>query len=163
MPNIYLNIGASTVAWYAAIISTGAFFISIYNAWKNRPLIHIRYQKGWSVTANDGYYHPGTVYYGVDVMNRGHRTISIGNVGIKLLDGTALLLAESVNGKRNGVLTEENPKVTYLTPQDELPFEKFYRIEVYDQAGRVYYKYFSLFPTFHKIRHELKKKLYARR
>lgn len=151
MPDFSLQITASAVAWYAAVVATFSLAVSAYNAWKDRARITIKYTKGWLVVGGDPYYQADVTYYGVTVINKGQRTVAIGNVGIKLLDGTALLLAESINGRRNKVLTEQNPKVEFLTPQADLPFDLFYRIEVYDEAGGKYFKYFSYTPTLTKF------------
>ena len=152
MPDFSLNVTAGAVAWYAAIVSTVAAGISFHNAWRDRALVKITYQT--SLILNAAQYDEKATYFTITVRNAGKRTVAIGNVGIRLYNNKVLLLTDSVMGRKNKVLSEEHPRTEFITKEDALPPRKyFYRIEVSDEAGRHYYKYFSQMPTARKVWH----------
>ncbi len=156
MPTFSLTISAAAVAWYGAIVATTAAIISLYVAIRDRSRVVISYQeKMWVM--NSPLHDEHAEYFCVTVRNAGRRTVALGNVGIRLMNGSALLLSDSVDGSRNKVLSENNPRTEFLTKRDGLPATvEFYRIEVYDEAGGKHYKYFSRFPTVRWVRHRLK-------
>ncbi len=150
MPNISIQISANTVAWYGAVVATGALLVSSYNAWIDRPRINIKYQKGMLIINAAPLYSEDLTYFVITITNAGRRPVAIGNVGIMLFKGGALLLSDSLNGV-NRVLTEEQPETQITTEQDLLDFSKVYYIVVYDKAGREYRKYFNRLPSLKKL------------
>ncbi len=147
MPSLSLTISADAVAWYGAIVATVAAVVSLYVAIRDRSRVVISYQEKMWVMQSPRH-DENAEYFCITVRNAGRRTVTLGNVGIKLMNGKALLLSDSVDGSRNKVLSENNPRTEFLTKRDGLPaISEFYRIEVYDEAGGKHYKYFSRFPT----------------
>ena len=156
VPSITFQISANSVAWYGAIVSTGALVVSAYNVWKDRARLHISYQKGMRVINAIPPFEEDKEYFVVTVRNRGQRPVALGNVGVRLFRGGALLLSSSVFDQSTRVLTEESPSADIHAEQDLLErdtsrFTNAHYIEVYDRAGRQYRKYFSKFPTFRRL------------
>jgi hypothetical protein len=144
-----INITAESVAWYGAIVATASVIFSGINLWRDRSRIKISHTKSWVM--NTPTYDPNELYFNIEVRNVGRRTIALGNVGIKLFDGSALLLPDSFNNRVNKILTEQNPRANFLTVHKDIDFTKTHYITVFDEAGREYRKYFSHFPTFKKL------------
>ena len=144
-----INITAESVAWYGAIVATASVIFSGINLWRDRSRIKISHTKSWVM--NTPTYDPNELYFNIEVRNVGRRTVALGNVGIKLFDGSALLLPDSFNNRVNKVLTEQNPRANFLTVNKDIDFTKTHYITVFDEAGREYRKYFSHFPTFKKL------------
>ncbi|HWZ22249.1 MAG TPA: hypothetical protein VNW06_06315 [Cytophagaceae bacterium] len=149
-PIFSIQISADTVAWYGAIVATGALLVSAYNAWRDRARIKIKYQKGMFIINAVSPYSEQKTYFVINIINTGRRPVSIGNVGIRLFKGGALLLSDSLTSV-NRILTEEKPETQITTEQDLLDFSKVHYIEVYDKTGRQYRQYFHAFPTFKKV------------
>ena len=143
-----LSITADSVAWYGAIVATMSVIFSGITLWRDRSKVKISYSKSW--VHNSPHHDPKELYFDIQVRNVGRRTIALGNVGIKLFDGSALLLADSLNARVNKVLTEQNPRTNFLTPVKDIDFAKTHYITIFDEKGREYRKYFSNFPTFKK-------------
>lgn len=145
---INISITAENVAWYGAIVATASVIFSGINLWRDRSRIKISHSKSYVMNAPG--YDTNELYFDIQVRNIGRRTIALGNIGIKLLDGSTLLLSDSFNERVNKVLTEQNPRTNFLTLNKEIDFTKAHYIAVFDEAGREYRKYFSKFPTFKK-------------
>ncbi len=151
-----INITADAVAWYGAIVATISLVFSGITIWLDRSKIKISHSKSW--VPNVPGYDPHELYFDIQVRNVGRRTVALGNVGIKLFDGSALLLADSFNVRVNKILTEQNPRTNFLTKVKDIDFTKTHYITVFDEKGREYRKYFSHFPTFKKWIWYFKKK-----
>jgi hypothetical protein len=151
-----INITAESVAWYAAIVATISVIFSGINLWLDRSKIKISHSKSW--VPNVPGYDPNELYFDIQVRNVGRRTVPLGNVGIKLFDGSALLLAAGFDKRINKILTEQNPRTNFLTPVKEIDFTKAHYIVIYDEKGKEYRKYFSHIPTFKKLIWRIKKK-----
>lgn len=156
IPNISIQISANTVAWYGAIVATGSLLASVYNSWKDRARIKIKYQKGMRIIGSPAYSDKKT-YFVITIINLGRRPIAIGNVGIRLFKGGSLISADSLNNS-NQILTEEKPETQIMIDQSEIDFSNVHFIDVYDRAGREYKKYFYNFPTFKKLIYKLNHK-----
>jgi hypothetical protein len=144
-----ITISADTVAWYGAIVATASVIFSGINLWRDRPRIKILYRK--SYIHNAPIYDSNEPYLNIEVINIGRRTIPVGNVGIKLFDGSALLLDDSLIRSRNTVLTEQNPRTNFFVLYNIVDFAKSHYISIFDEAGREYKKYFSCIPTIRKL------------
>jgi hypothetical protein len=153
---INISITAEDVAWYGAIVATASVIFSGINLWRDRSRIKISHSKSYVMNAPG--YDPNELYFDVQVRNVGRRTVALGNIGIKLFDGSALILPDSFNKRVNKVLTEQNPRTNFLTLDREIDFTKAHYITVFDEAGREYRRYFSKFPTFKKWIYLLKRK-----
>ena len=120
MSNINIEISASAVAWYAAIISTISLVASIYLSFRDRAKIRIKYQRDMAVF-NSPLYDKNKTYFNVTVVNKGRRSIRISNVGIRIIgkEKNFALINDSILGHTNKILTEENPTVNFMMEQDE--------------------------------------------
>lgn len=111
-PDITIQISATAVAWYGAVIATIAAAVSVYNAWRDRSHVVLEFGKN--------YRRPETwetPYFFVSVINRGRRPVRIDKAWVKVYgyDGEALL-AESLNTTQERTLDERNPKITFWSP-----------------------------------------------
>jgi len=148
--NISIQISADNVAWYGAIVATGALLVSTYNIWQDRARIRIKYQKGMRMINSAPPYSDDKDYFIITIINKGRRPVAIGNVAVRLFNGKAFIAADSLNNA-NRILTEEKPVTQIMIDQNELDFSKTYYIEAYDKTGRRYKKYFYRFSVFKKI------------
>ena len=152
---INIQISASAVAWYGAIIATAGAFVSIYNAWRDRSKIKIKYNANNYIAGKvPAGYSLGKKYIIISVYNIGRRPIKMGNISLKLVDQNKFcLISDSLMNSynQNRVLTEENPETMYLLGADGIDFCKVEYVLAYDGVGRKYKKYTHLFPTFWKI------------
>jgi len=155
---INLQISASTVAWYGAIVATLSACVAIYNAWRDRAMIVITYQKRMKIMNAIPPLSEDKHYFIVTIRNRGRRAVSIGNAGIMYISGEYFLLGDSIHNiaNTNRVLTEEKPDTQIISEQEGVDFSKLYYIQVFDKAGREYRKYTSKIPTFKKWWYKIK-------
>lgn len=142
-----VNITADAVAWYGAIVATISLIFSGITLWLDKGKIKISHSQSWVHAPG---YNPDELHFDIQVRNVGRRTVVLGNVGIKLFDGSALLLAAGFDKRINKVLTEQNPRVNFLTPVSQIDFTKAHYIVIYDEKGKEYRRYLSRFPTFKK-------------
>jgi hypothetical protein len=85
MPPIHVEITATVVAWYAAVVGTLSLFVAAHNAWRDRARIVVRARPGYIVPkSNPGLYDPSAKYISITVANRGRRPRTIDRVGFKL-------------------------------------------------------------------------------
>lgn len=159
MSNINIEISASAVAWYAAIIGTISLVTSIYLALRDRAKIRIKYQRDMAVM-NSPLYDRNKTYFNVTVTNIGRRPIRISNTGVRTVgrERKFALFADSVMRHTNKVLTEENPYVDFMMEQDEDLLNSAWYIVVYDGTGREYRKYMHRLPMLWRIYYGWKKR-----
>lgn len=160
MPTNLINvqISASAVAWYGAIVATFGFIFSTYNILRDRAKIRISYRRN-SVVMNYPPYDHNKKYITISVVNKGRRTVRIGNVAVKLFCTKGYTLVnDSIVGGRNQILTEENPQTVFFIEEECIKFDNAYCIFVYDGAGREYKKYTRILPTLSWVLHWMKNK-----
>lgn len=151
--NIKIEISSSSIAWYAAIVSTVGIMISFFNYFRDRSKIKIKYKTDVQLI-NVEHYDEDKKYLDISVINLGRRPIKLGNVALKMLGkrGYTLLSDSLLNSQGQArVLTEENPITDYFAESYFVDFGKVLFIAVYDATGRRYIRYISLFPTFKRI------------
>jgi len=146
-----LKITADMVAWYGAIVATTSVLFSGYNIYRDRPRLKIQFQRNLRIINAVLPYEEDKDYFSIIVINKGQRTTSIGNVGIKLYTKGSLIITDCFTHGKNKILNEQNPRVEFLTREEEINFHNCYYIQVFDQTGKTYRKYFSHFPTFARI------------
>lgn len=132
---ISIEVTASAVAWYAAIISTMLMVIQIVNIVRDRVNVVL------DITPNiralgSGKYKEDTDYIMITVRNRGKRTVTIQSVGYvtkakKDLNG---LLTDSMETKE----LMDGKSTTYLVDQSLINANKIKHFVAYDQAGRAF-------------------------
>jgi hypothetical protein len=164
MSEIKLEITASAVAWYGAIVASLSFAFSGYQIWRDSSRIKISLEKGLNFYNSAPLYKEDTEYVGVSVINKGRRPVKITHAAFKILgkEGKQLLLADSFADHRVQVLTEENPKTQFFVEAFLVDVDKIWCIDISDGAGNQYKKYTKNFPTFlrtlYYIKDLLKKK-----
>jgi hypothetical protein len=159
LPEFSLKISASTVSWYGAIVATIAGAVSIYNAWKDRARIKIKYEPGMFIVGGSSRYKDGVKHLSISVINKGRRPIRIEQAYLRDFDkdkeGLVLTLPGSFYEERPRVITEESPTTTFITQQDKLNLERIYCVVIVDGAGRKYKKYVKSFPTFKRLYYKI--------
>jgi len=155
-----VEISATAVAWYGAIVATISTLIALFNYLRDRPKIKIEYRKDIKIIGRQSLYDPSKTYFNITVINKGRRPINITKIAIRVLDlpnkRKFYLLSDSFLITRNRILTEENPTTEFLVEQNLIDFDNAWYISVYDATGQEYRKYLHLFPTFWRIWYFLK-------
>lgn len=148
IPEVKLEISASAISWYAAIVATAAAVISLLNYLRDRPHVFLRYKIGWQIKNARGPYKENTPYIGIDVINKGRRPVVIGNVGFfsfKNKDGIAM--DSLIKGARR---ISEGEKESYLIEQELIDLKNISYFYAYDQTGKVYRIRYAPFLTVAK-------------
>lgn len=132
---ISITISATTVAWYAAIISTFLLVIQILNFLRDRINVVVE------VKPNIRVYGPGEFkedvdYINITVKNKGKRPVTIQSVGFvtkkkKNKDG---LLTDSFTQRPREL--SDGKSTDYLVEQSLIDFDEIKYFVAYDQAGR---------------------------
>lgn len=131
-----LEISASAVAWYGAIVATASVAVSAYNILRDRASLLITVTPNMRFINPDEPYESGTFML-VKVVNRGRRPITVTHVWFEGgRKAEKLLLADSV---KHGVqeLTE-GKCVDYPCKQADIEVQSFKRVCVSDSTGRVH-------------------------
>lgn len=152
IPHLNIEISASVVAWYGAIVATTSALISFIHFLRDRAKIKVECRSDMQIAGNTGPYSPDKTYFNVTVINRGRRPVNITKAAIRNL-GTYkkfLLLTDSFSSSRNRVLTEDNPTTEFFIVQSEALLDSSLYVCVYDATGREYRKYLHRFPSFCK-------------
>jgi hypothetical protein len=162
IPDANLQISANAVAWYGAIVATFGAFVSLYNAWCDRSLVIIDFQKGMKIINAVPPYSEDKEYFIITVINKGRRPVALGTVAFTYNKSVgAYILPDSSLNQTNRVLTEQNPETRYLVEQDSIDFNRLNRIQVYDRTGKQYNKYYRKFgivgSIFYTIQYKFKK------
>ncbi|MEX1064143.1 MAG: hypothetical protein WD898_02200 [Candidatus Paceibacterota bacterium] len=149
IPNLSIQISASTVAWYGAIVATLGAGVSILNAWKDRPRIKIKFEPNQYMIGNNALYPENKTYLCVNVINKGRRAIKIEQASIRQY-GTKgyIILPDSFRDHRIKIIDEKSPRTTFATSQDQFDLNKIYCVIITDGTGKNYIKYVKRFPTF---------------
>lgn len=157
IPELSIQISASTVAWYGAIVATLGAWVSIYNAWKDSPRIKIKYETDQYMIGNPLLYPEDKKYLCISVINEGRRPIKIDQASVRQY-GTSghMVLPDSFRPHRPQIIDEKVPRTTFATPQDQFQMDKIYCVIVTDGTGKKYKKYVKTFPTFESWIYKLK-------
>ncbi|MDP2683745.1 MAG: hypothetical protein Q8P20_01685 [bacterium] len=148
-----INISATGVAWYGAIIATVGIVLSIITYLRDRAKIKIEYRENIKIRGQQRVYDPNTEYINITVYNRGRRPVCIEKASIRVLgkDGPWIILTDSFMPFRNKILNEENPRTEFLMEQKAIDLSKAYFIQINDGVNRSYRKYFHIFPTLWRL------------
>ncbi len=138
MTDFKIEISASTVAWYAAIVATTSAFLSGFNIWRDSRRIKITLKKHMKIYPPD----PGEedkVFLVIDVANVGRRPITITHVGFyEIGKKEGGLLADSfTKGQRE---IQEGKSTVYLMDQSLIDIEKLKTVIAVDATGKTYKK-----------------------
>jgi hypothetical protein len=143
IPDLKLEISASVVAWYAAIVATVSCIISFYVSYRDRAKILIKYRRDMMVRGVETY-DPDKTYFNITVINRGRRPVNIISASFRIFKSSKnkyAYLSDSLAVHRNKILTESNPSSEFFVVQDELLLKYAGCIYVKDATGRTYRKF----------------------
>jgi len=150
-PDVTLQISASTVAWYGAVVATTGLLISLWNSVRDRARVFMQVQTDME-WVGDTRYMPGGKKGGsvliLSVINRGRRPVKIERAGVRVLGATHKfkLLTDSFNQGESRVITEESPSTRFTVEQDLIPMDFIWYFVAFDGAGREYRKYHHWIP-----------------
>jgi hypothetical protein len=136
-----IEISASTVAWYAAIVATLSAIVSAYNILRDRAKLKIAVRPNMKFYPEEPPYGDKT-YVVVTVTNVGRRPITVTHVWFETPNKAdeKMLLADSVkHGSRE---IGEGKWADYPCVQDQLPASLQY-VCVSDSTGRTHRKRLS--------------------
>lgn len=149
LPQLSIQISASSVAWYGAIVATFGAAVAIYTAWKDRPRIKIKFEPDQHMIGNNLLYPENQTYLCITVINKGRGPIRIEQASVRQYGYKGyFILPDSFRDHRPKVIDEKSPRTTFATSQDQFTINKIYCVVVIDGAGNKYVKYVKPFPTF---------------
>lgn len=137
MTDFKIEITASTVAWYAAIVATISALFSGLNIWRDSRRIKITLKKNMKIYPAD-IGEEDKQFLIIDIANIGRRPITITHVGFEVIgeNAGAILAADSVkNGSRE---IQEGKSTSYLVNQSQIKLERLKNIIVFDATGKKY-------------------------
>ncbi len=132
-----VTITADVVAWYAAVVATGAFVVNAYNAWRDRARLVVSARSGYQVTPGPHPYSPDATYISITVANPGRRPATVERVWLTVRGKKGGLLAHDslIGGARK---LEEGTSTSYMVNQSELNLEDLESVCASDQSGRTW-------------------------
>ncbi len=135
MKEVSIEISASMVAWYGAIVATLAIIINLLQLWRDRSRIVVKGRAGYKVTPG-GPYDSTKSYILITVANHGRRSRTIDKVGVKLRSGKHrhfIAVDSTLKGPQE--LTEGR-SCAYVMKQDDFDLENIEYVWAYDQTGK---------------------------
>ena len=81
-----LEISASAVAWYGAIVATIGILVSLYNVLRDRARIKIKYQEDMQIIGPQTVYDSNKTYFNITVINKGRRPVNITKAAIRTIE-----------------------------------------------------------------------------
>ena len=158
-----LEISASAVAWYGAIVATIGILVSLYSVLRDRAKIKIKYQKDMQIIGPQTVYDPNKTYFNITVINKGRRPVNITKAAIRTVGGERkyALLSDSFLAHRNRILNESNPTTEFMMEQIEDLLASAWFICVYDATGRAYRKFVHPFLPLSNLWRGFKRKVKA--
>jgi hypothetical protein len=150
---INLNITASAVAWYAAIVSTFTAAVQLANYARDRVRVHVNFQRDMELV-NDRAYEGMTVTF-VNVVNSGRRRLTITNVGAVRLTGKSWVFTDARPPLPH--VLEEGEQIQVIVDQDGLNFDEIQSFVAYDAQGRKFNKHYA--PWYKRVRWYYQRKL----
>jgi hypothetical protein len=166
MLEIQIQITASSVAWYGAIVATSTAIIQGVLVFRDRKRVKVKIDKNIRIIGPLGSYpyKEGVDYAVIRIINTGRRKVTIENAGAKLLDGQILQPVDIL--KIGQVTLEEGNKHDIFVEQEKLDFSKIAYFYAKDTTGVIYKKIIAGLPRrifwfFKRLFQRLKKgKLY---
>lgn len=151
-----ITISADAVAWYGALVATGALMTNAYPIWRDRAKLVARLKADMKVS-DDGPYSTEKTYLVITVGNRGRRPFTVEKAWFTLQSSAKhLLVVDSL--KRGAVEVAEGKSVTYLSNQEEMDFKEIGEFRVQDVTGETWGAPFMLDGDIHLKRISTKPK-----
>lgn len=136
MPESFtVNITASAVAWYGAVVSTLALAGNLWSLWRDRARIEVLARMGYRF-AGPAPYLPNTDYILITVINHGRRPKTFNAVGLTFrtpAKSQPLLSGDCAKGPRE--LTEGKSDF-WVIEQRALTEPDIEEVWAYDQTGK---------------------------
>jgi len=128
-----ISISASTVAWYAAIVSTLSALVAAYNVWRDRSRLKVTATPNMKLTGSVGPYSEDKTYVLIEAANVGRRAITLSTAALWLKKQRKHVV---VVGKwqPKSRLTE-GESATILCDQQSLDLDAVARVTVVDATG----------------------------
>ena len=89
-----IEISATAVAWYGAIVATLGLTVTVLNFFRDRSKIKVKVSQGLFVYKQG---IGGERQIIIEAINRGRRTVTVTSVGLSLSDGNKLVITEHMN------------------------------------------------------------------
>ncbi|MEX0924415.1 MAG: hypothetical protein WDZ82_00525 [Candidatus Paceibacterota bacterium] len=139
-PIVQIEITASAVAWYAAIVATLVGIAQIVAVWRDRKHVKIKIEKGIRIMGPDGPgpYEENTDYVAIRIINAGRREVSILTAGASLLKGGQLIPTDIL--KAGTVTLGEGKRYDAFVKQEQLDFSQIAYFYVTDATDSTYKK-----------------------
>lgn len=159
LPKIGLEVKypLDAVAVYGAVVATASVIFSSIKIWQDRARVTVSPQRGMLLLGCPGF-DEDVKHLAIHVFNKGRRIVAIGNVGLQMIDGSAFIVADSINARQEKIISEQKPRIDFYVREEYVDFDKALYIQVFDEVGREYRYYFTKFPTFKKWIYWLVKK-----
>ena len=138
---ITIEISASTVAWYAAIVATLSAIASIHSILRDRPKLRVEVRPNRKVYPKGTCYGDKT-YIVVTVTNVGRRPITVTEVLYETPKKTDMKISLADSYRSGSRELGEGKQADYLCVQAELPAAVRY-VCVLDSTGRMHRKHLS--------------------
>ncbi len=133
--SITINITASAVAWYGAVVSTLAVAATLWSLWRDRARIEVLGRVGYRF-AGAAPYRPDTDYILITVVNHGRRPRTFNAVGLTIRTpekSQPILSGDCARGPKE--LTEGKSDIGAVE-QGTLMVDDIEEVWAYDQTGK---------------------------
>lgn len=134
-----LEITASAVAWYAAIVATVSAAVELGNYFRERVNVRVSFQRNMEMV-ND-LQHAGMILTLVAVVNTGRRTVTITCVGIEYLKGGGAVLFDIVPPLPR--LLAEGQQLMAFADEKNLRFTEVKSFIAADASGCKFHAHFA--------------------
>lgn len=88
MPEIFIQINASSVAWYGAIVATVGAGVTLWNVWRDRARIRVKINHTLIPRPITNGIRSG---FSISIYNHGRRAVVVDKVYLKFADGESLV------------------------------------------------------------------------
>ena len=135
--NIKLEVTASSVAWYGAIVATISVIISLLNFLSDKERIKVKYKRGMRITPGDDRYDENTDYTLIEVVNLSKRPVTVKSIGGEYMWKHGGFLAS--NSIQEGQVTIDSGKNHIVLMKESLiKWNQMDSFTAYSVAGKTY-------------------------
>lgn len=138
MPDITINISSSIVAWYAAVIATGALVFQIITVLRDRKRVNVSVSFNNRIVGDNliNPYKENTDYMEIKVVNNGKRPVVITSIGAEFLKGGGLLPTDFL--KKGATILKEGEFVKSFVEQKLIDLQTIKCFSATDSTGKKY-------------------------
>lgn len=143
-----IEISSTVVAWYAAIVASASLIFGVYSILRDTAFIKVRYSLDNYIVGHSGSYKNNVEYLEIEAINVGRRPVRIEKAYIDFYSRNyKALFKDSFSDHRNKILTEENPRTSFIVEKEEIDVMNMKSVVVVSGTGKEFKKYVSAFPT----------------